>query len=709
MKNNFEPKPKQLLVFSFSLLTKILLLLTLSFSLLTTKAQNLDSLYAVWHDKSQPDSSRVNAYYLYVWYGYLATKPDTVEVLVQDLHRFAKEKNYPKAAALGHNLQGLVYINRGDNERAMEHLNQVIGIGEENGFKKVVADCYIIIGTVHTRLGNYAEALNVIDKARMNYEALGDENGLAFCYGNMGGIFHQQDSYAKALEYYQKALAIAERIGAQKTVSSTLGNIGGIYVTQKIYDLALQYLERGLALNEEMDNKSGIVSSLFNIGTVHLSKENYELATDYFQKAMAVSQEIGYKRGIAHYYSVMGGLYQKQQDFGNALLSYEKALILNQELSDRKSIADTYNSMGFVYLKQGKYKLALEYCQKGLALAQDINALKIQKNGCQCLYDTYKTLGNSEKALAFMEQLRIIDDSLNAQETSKKLEQMEFAKVLLHDSIAKAEEVRMLQEAHLTEVQKKERNKNIFMYSGLALLLLAGGLYSRVVFIRKSRAIIEKERDRSDNLLLNILPAEIAAELKEKGKADARDFDMVSILFTDFKDFTEQSEKMSAANLVDEINHCFQAFDTIMEKYRIEKIKTIGDAYMAAGGLPVPTDDSIKNTVLAALEMQAFIQARKVEKDALGQPAFEMRVGIHTGPVVAGIVGVKKFQYDIWGDTVNTASRMESSGEVGKVNISEATYDLLKNEPNFAFESRGKIEAKGKGEIEMYFVSVNNE
>ena len=199
---------------------------------------------------------------------------------------------------------------------------------------------------------------------------------------------------------------------------------------------------------------------------------------------------------------------------------------------------------------------------------------------------------------------------------------------------------------------------------------------------------------------------------------------MVSILFTDFKGFTAASAKLSAQELVSEINTCFEAFDGIMAKYNIEKIKTIGDAYMAAGGLPVPTDDSVKNTVLSAIEMQDFITHRKAEMDAAGKPAFEMRVGIHTGPVVAGIVGVKKFQYDIWGDTVNTAARMESAGEVAKVNISQATYELLKDteqatlslskgspskgsrSTQFTFESRGKIEAKGKGEIEMYFVSL---
>ncbi len=235
-------------------------------------------------------------------------------------------------------------------------------------------------------------------------------------------------------------------------------------------------------------------------------------------------------------------------------------------------------------------------------------------------------------------------------------------------------------------------------------LLLFYRLFELVHYTRKAKQAIQRERDISENLLLNILPAEIAAELKEKGHAEARNFDMVSIMFSDFKGFTELSEKLSAAELVNEINICFKAFDGIMGEHNIEKIKTIGDSYMAVGGLPLPNPDSVSNTIKAAIDMQAFINKRKTENDLNGKPAFEMRVGIHTGPVVAGIVGVKKFQYDVWGDTVNTASRMESCGEAGKVNISHNTYELVKNIADFTFEYRGQIEVKGKGALDMYFV-----
>jgi len=225
-------------------------------------------------------------------------------------------------------------------------------------------------------------------------------------------------------------------------------------------------------------------------------------------------------------------------------------------------------------------------------------------------------------------------------------------------------------------------------------------LLERNKIIEKQKAEVEKEKDRSESLLLNILPSEVAEELKSKGFADAKHFNDVTVLFTDFVGFTTVSERLTPQQLVDELHACFSAFDGIIQKYNIEKIKTVGDAYLAVCGLPLADEAHAENIVSAAIEIREFMLNRRKE---LGFKTFEIRIGVHSGSVVAGIVGVKKFAYDIWGDTVNTAARMEQNSEAGKINISEATYELVK--AKFTCEYRGEIDAKNKGKMKMYFVN----
>ena len=277
----------------------------------------------------------------------------------------------------------------------------------------------------------------------------------------------------------------------------------------------------------------------------------------------------------------------------------------------------------------------------------------------------------------------------------------------LNKKVKKSENERMLAEL------EAEQNKNFLYALGMAtlfMLLLATIFYNRFRVnkraknaLQETNRIIDEERQRSDELLLNILPEPIAIELKEQGKAGAKKYDNVTVLFTDFKDFTKVSERLTPEQLVRELDYCFRGFDFIISQYGVEKIKTIGDAYMCASGLTSKRTMPI-NIIKAALEMQEFLEDYKKERMMKSLPFFEARIGIHTGPVVAGVVGVKKFAYDIWGDTVNIAARMEANSEVGRVNISEETYRQVRY--NFDCEYRGKIEAKNKGFVDMYHVKA---
>ncbi|MDQ3193606.1 MAG: adenylate/guanylate cyclase domain-containing protein, partial [Bacteroidota bacterium] len=229
--------------------------------------------------------------------------------------------------------------------------------------------------------------------------------------------------------------------------------------------------------------------------------------------------------------------------------------------------------------------------------------------------------------------------------------------------------------------------------------------YSRFKDLTKARLDLKQlkeEKKRSESLLLNILPEEIANELKQFGKSYARKHEQVSILFADIKGFSSIAEDLSADDLVTQLDECFRAFDNIIDKHGMEKIKTIGDAYICASGLPRPVPDNAIKTVKAALDMLDFIKGFGLTKKIQNLPVFEFRVGIHTGPVITGVVGLKKFTYDIWGDAVNMAARMEQHGEAGRINISGNTYRLVKDK--FTCTHRGKIEAKNKGELDMYFV-----
>lgn len=710
---------------------------------------NLDSLMGVWNDKTQADTIRMEALNKFIWEPMmLDDKLDSGEVLSQLIYDLAIKTGSRKYEVIGLNNLGACQALRGNIPMAIERFEQGLKIAEEIGYPRGIFESLQSLGVTYgaflndipkgetylsrslkvaeesnnkegmakafTAYGKDAHRQNKILEAREYYFkalklGLETENkGLAYTINQyLAGTYAVEGNYAKAIDYLTIALQQAEAHGNHHQSSHILTAFGGIYLSLEDYSKSVEYFSRALDLMDELNHRE-TAGILMGIGGAYAKQKNYPKAMEYFFSALKVSEELVKEMGVVGKYSLGGSFvslaycYYESGDYKNALDYAMRGLKIGEELGMIN--AEPYAIIGNTYRKSGQFTKAITWCNKSLTVAEKNLYIEGQREACECLYQSYKSTNQDSKALIFHERFTLFKDSLNKNETGKKLQRMEFSKQMLADSLEQQKDKMEVQMAHETEIHQKNNTRNIFLGSGIMLFVLSGGLWSRLNFTRKSKAVLQIEKDRSESLLLNILPAEVAEELKQNGEALARDFDMVSIIFTDFKGFTETSGNLSAGELVGELNYCFKGFDAIMEKYGIEKIKTIGDAYMAAGGLQGSKEDAAIRTVRAALEMQEFISKRKAAQDASGLMAFEMRAGIHTGPVVAGIVGVKKFQYDIWGDTVNTASRMESNSEVGRVNISQSTYEEIKDESDFTFEKREKIQVKGKGEMEMYFV-----
>jgi adenylate cyclase len=580
------------------------------------------------------------------------------------------------------------------------------------------------------------ETINYGEQAFELAEQLDDKPGMALALKNIGLGYYYQSDYLNVFEYWERSLEMYKEINDQAGVANLESNLGSIYFNQGDDATAVEYSLRSLAAAETINDSLGMARALNLLGAVYMNKSvTLDRAKEYFLRAMDIFENLDYKNGIAACAVNLGDIYHQQKQYVSSLYYLQTSI---DYFENQVFVPHSYNLMGEVYRDMGKYKEAMEYLEKAIDLANDQN---IQDEACQALISlgkTHQLQGNYSEASIYFKEAKNIAEDIGANNELKdaydglaKLSaeigdfNQAFSYFQLYDAMKDTlynletdEKIKNLQFTYQldkkeTEIELQEaeiKQQKIFTYSavftGFMFILLAGGLFNRYRYIRKTKKIIENEKDRSDNLLLNILPAETAEELKEKGSAKARSYNNVTILFTDFKGFTQLSATLSPPALVKEIHHCYMAFDEIMARYGVEKIKTIGDAYMAAGGLPKPNDSHPIDVTLAAMEIRAFMDKLKKDRIKQGKPYFEIRIGIHSGPVVAGVVGTHKFAYDIWGDTVNIASRMESNSEPGKINVSEATYELIKEQ--FECTPRGKIAVKGAGEKTMYFVEKPN-
>ena len=500
----------------------------------------------------------------------------------------------------------------------------------------------------------------------------------------------------ESLKYSLEAARIAEAKLGKRELGISKVATADAYSLMENHARAINYYHEAIALLEEAKDSINIASALLNAGDEYFNKGDLDSALVYFERSGEIFQAMDYKLGLAYNLGNIGLVYAEKGDNLRAEENMYKAVNLLDKAGNFSAISTYLTFMSDIYSEKGEPELALGFSEQSLELAETYGLKNQISEANLKLAELHETAGDITRSYEYFKDYVVYRDSVRNLNAVQEMANLRAD----YEVLQKQAEVDLL--------NAKQKNQQLIIISvgtvSLLIGLLAFGLYRRNRFINRTSKVIQKERDRSDSLLLNILPEETAGELKANGRVKAKKYDSVSVLFADFTNFTRLAEYLSPEKLIQTVDHYFSHFDLIMEKYGIEKIKTMGDCYMAASGLPFPSQNHAKNMVSAAFEMADFVE--KTQKNNTKDDfQFSIRIGIHTGPVVAGVVGTKKFAYDIWGDTVNIASRMESYSSEGKINISGSTYDLIKDV--FQCEYRGEMEVKNKGYLKMYFVYQN--
>ena len=577
----------------------------------------------------------------------------------------------------------------------------------------------------------------------------------AILTNNLGFLYHRQERYADAARTFTTALAEDPDASTRCELSIHLAIAE---FNQGKMKRAIGRL-RDLSGNAPEDQKPRIL---------HILSTMYRRSGDMYQSLQAARQTISqaHRQDQPHRaseaYLTLAGLYTDLAEYETALSYYQRHLslrdslrlesrLLQQDIAQRERnlerqekeirlllAAQELRDLTIQQLSLEKEKLRLESDNMSLAAArrEDELALLRQQQEIQAA----KLENQALEAAQAQQALTLTKQRLEAERKDRKIEALNQLEAMQRMEIAEKEaraeanqqEIAMLQqESQIQEltIQQQEGFRRFALGIGLLLLIILGLIAAGYGLTRRknrqlaiqndqirqqnqeieaNRTVIASEKARSDALLLNILPADTAEELKMKGTATPRRFEQVAVMFTDFQQFTSLTEDLAPEDLIGDLNTYFAAFDEIVAEHGLEKIKTIGDAYMCAGGLPGGNEQGTVACVQAGLDMLSFCQNQAEHQLAAGRPAFTMRIGIHTGPVVAGVVGKHKFAFDIWGDTVNTAARLESAGQAGRVNLSQTAFEAVRDlavRNIFPCESRGPLAVKNKGKIPMYFVA----
>lgn len=625
---------------------------------------------------------------------------DSAEILYKELIvKYKADGNYPRLVQI-YQKRAQAYDQNGDPGKSLYYYLTLKDIIEKAGSTREQSLLYNNLGRQYAALGEYNNAIEYFQKAELQCAYIPCDYPEVL-WANMGIALHNVGESKRGIEYLLKA----RKILADRKDHSALANLehllAGVYFSSNDLYNALSHNQTAIQYATETRQQGVLAEAYRTAADLYHELYDFEKAFEYYRDYLNVLDSMRIEDQVRE---------QKLNQQRTLLAAAEgqiKFLIARQNFKDLE-----INQIKFdrERLELQNKNLELESRQK----EDEVRLLEAQQEA-----DQAKLREQTLLALEARQRLRLADQQLNAEKQGRIIvelrekEQMERAENLA-DSTQRAQELERIQREQAYRNEQEADFRQFAYILGLLFFLILGivgvswwfarqakrRLESQNRKIQAQNVQIQEEQRKSDGLLLNILPQEIADELKASGQATPRLYESATVLFSDFVNFTRLSATLSPNELIDELNECFLAFDEICERHGLEKIKTIGDAYMCAGGLPVPNETHPADAVRAALEMSAWLEARKHKHpDA---HLTEMRIGIHTGPVMAGVIGKNKFAYDIWGDAVNLAARLEEHGEPGRVNISGATKEAVKH--LFSATHRGQKQVHNKGMVDMYFI-----
>ncbi len=561
----------------------------------------------------------------------------------------------------------------------------------KNGFEALHARALILIAIALWRQGRTDEAMPYAESGLAEAKLSNRKDIKAKAYGMVGAI--QTKNPLWGLECMNNALEIYEELGDKGGIGRTLSNIGTVYCNVLAeFAKGIEFFSRALPVLEEVGDRESIAVTMEKIARVYFTMGTYEKTLEYYKEVHRLLEEIGapklrildviYEIGFAYYY--LG-------DYTNAMEIYGKVLAGYTEIGNIPGIAETTGNMGQVYKDTGEYDLALEYYGRALANHEETGNRLNLGYITGCIGDLYG------------------DRNFNGYDADKAEEYLLQSIAMLDNGTWKVwilERYKAIASFYEQEERWKEHSYYYKKYRDIKDEIQSEDIRKQTQKHEMDRTLAgERARaSATQEILANILPSTITERLLKGEKKIADTHEHVSVLFADIVGFTQISSLLPAGELIDVLDIVFTRFDTICKSHGLEKIKTIGDAYMAVCGAPVAVENHAERTALAALEM---LENFSIEQKFSVPVNVEFRIGLHSGSVVAGIIGENKYSYDLWGDAVNTASRMESHGEPGKIHCTEE-FIRASSPTSLKFVNRGELAIKGKGKMNTYFLEKKN-